>query len=141
MAAPGVEGVLEAAVYAADLDAAEAFYGGTLGLERIQRVDGRHVFFRTGHSVVLVFDPDETDQPPRNPKIPVPPHGARGPGHLCLNVAEAAMDAWRARLEAEGVEIEQDFLWPNGVRSIYVRDPAGNSVEFSSTRLWFGEDR
>lgn len=133
---PTVPGVLEAALYAADLDAAEAFYGGTLGLERIQRVGDRHVFFRAGPSVVLIFNPAETAKPPSNPALPVPPHGAAGPGHLCL-VAEAAdLERWAARLAAAGVAVEADFRWPNGARSIYFRDPAGNSLEFAEPRLW-----
>ena len=42
---------------------------------------------------------------------------------------------------AAGVAIEADFRWPGGdgvpgARSIYVRDPAGNSVEFAEPRLW-----
>ena len=28
--------------------------------------------------------------------------------------------------------------WPNGARSLYFRDPAGNSVEIAEPRLWFG---
>jgi catechol 2,3-dioxygenase-like lactoylglutathione lyase family enzyme len=134
--APPARGVLEAAVYASDLDAAEAFYGGVLGLERIQRVGNRHVFFRAGASVVLVFNPAETVKPPSNPEMPVPPHGATGPGHLCLTAEAQDLDDWVARLEAHGVEIEADFRWPNGARSVYLRDPAGNSLEFAEARLW-----
>ena len=44
--------------------------------------------------------------------------------------------AWRARLVAAGVEVEAEFDWPNGARSLYVRDPGGNSVEFAEPRLW-----
>lgn len=134
--APQAEGVLEAAVYAPDLDAAEAFYGGVLGLERIQRVGERHVFFRAGPSVVLVFNPAETVKPPSNPDMPVPPHGATGPGHVCLMARAPALDRWAERFRRTGVEIEADFRWPNGARSVYVRDPAGNSVEFAEPHLW-----
>jgi catechol 2,3-dioxygenase-like lactoylglutathione lyase family enzyme len=35
-----------------------------------------------------------------------------------------------------GVAIEADFRWPNGARSIYVRDPAGTSVELAERPLW-----
>jgi catechol 2,3-dioxygenase-like lactoylglutathione lyase family enzyme len=138
--APPARGVLEAAVYAEDLDAADAFYGGVLGLERIQRVGGRHVFFRAGAQVVLVFNPAETVKPPGNPRLPVPPHGAEGEGHLCLAAPAEEIDAWRARLEAAGVEIEADFAWPNGARSIYFRDPAGNSLEIAEPWLWDRRD-
>lgn len=135
--APAAGGVLEAAVYAADLDAAEAFYGGVLGLERIRRVGDRHVFYRAGAQIVLVFNPAETAQPPPpGARLPVPPHGAEGPGHLCLTASAREIDLWRTRLEAAGVAIEADFHWPNGARSIYFRDPAGNSLEIAEARLW-----
>lgn len=137
-AAPPPDGILEAALYAPDLDAAEAFYGGILGLERIVRVADRHVFYRVGAGVLLIFNPDETERPTGNTNMPVPPHGSRGPGHFCFAVGAAALDDWRARLEAAGIAIEADFTWPNGARSVYFRDPAGNSVEMAEPRLWAG---
>ena len=138
-AAPGFPAVLEAALYAEDLDAAEAFYGGVLGMERIARVGDRHVFFRAGSSVVLIFNPARTREGPSNPDIPVPPHGAEGPGHLCLSAEAQGVSAWCGRLQAAGVPIEADFHWPNGARSIYFRDPADNSLEIAEPRLWFPE--
>ena len=136
--APCLGGVLETALYASDLDAAEAFYGNVLGLERIQRVGERHVFFRAGPAVVLIFNPALTVEPSRNPTLPVPPHGATGEGHICFPADAADFDAWLRRFEAEGIEVEADFCWPNGARSIYVRDPAGNSIEFAEPRIWQG---
>ncbi|WP_114964699.1 VOC family protein [Alkalilacustris brevis] len=137
---PGFSHILEAAIYAEDLDAAEAFYGGLLGLERIVRVGDRHVFFRLGAGVVLVFNPARTSEPPGNPRLPVPPHGARGPGHLCLAAEGPDLEAWRERLVAAGVGVEADFRWPNGARSIYFRDPAGNSIEIAEPHLWTPQD-
>jgi XTP/dITP diphosphohydrolase len=43
---------------------------------------------------------------------------------------------WRERLLAAGIAIEADFEWPRGGRSIYVREPAGNSIEFAEPRIW-----
>ncbi|MEQ9261233.1 MAG: VOC family protein [Roseovarius sp.] len=137
--APAPAAVLEAALYAEDLDAAAEFYGRTLGLEEIVRVEGRHVFFRAGATVVLLFNPHSTAQGGSNPRLPVPPHGAHGPGHLCFAATRDEIDAWRARLEAAGHPIEADFNWPNGARSIYFRDPAGNSLEIAEPRLWFDD--
>ena len=134
--APAISGVLEAAVYVDDLDRAGDFYGGLLGLGEILRVDGRHVFFRCGSTVLLCFIAEATRQPSTNPDLPVPSHGATGAGHVCFAAERAALDAWRTRLESQGIGIEADFEWPNGARSIYVRDPAGNSVELAETRLW-----
>ena len=134
MTAPPLSGVLEAALYVNDLDAAEGFYAGTLGLERILRVDGRHVFFRAGETIVLCFIAEATQHPPAEGALPVPPHGAQGAGHLCF--AASDLDNIRGHLSAQGIAIEADFHWPHGPRSIYVRDPAGNSVELAEPKLW-----
>jgi catechol 2,3-dioxygenase-like lactoylglutathione lyase family enzyme len=131
------EAVLESCLYATSLDAAERFYGEVVGLARHSRVGERHVFFRCGRQMVLIFNPEATEKPTGPGQIPVPAHGARGPGHLCFEVPAAELDAWGARLAAAGHPIESEVTWPNGARSIYVRDPAGNSVEFAERGLWF----
>ena len=128
--------ILETALYTDDLDAAEAFYSGVLGLEKITRADNRHVFYRCGPGVLLIFNPDETEIPSTGGPLSVPPHGARGPGHLCFRAEAVELDEWRSRLEAGGVAIESDMEWPQGGRSIYFRDPSGNSLEFTEARIW-----
>lgn len=128
--------ILEAALYVDDLAAAEVFYGELLGLERIQRIGERHVFFRVGASVLLLFDPARSEIPTGNVRLPVPPHGARGPGHVCFTLTRTRIADMRARLIAAGLGIDAEFDWPNGARSLYVRDPAGNSVEFAEGWLW-----
>lgn len=130
------QGVLEAAVYVDDLDRAEAFYAGVVGLEVMTKQPPRHVFFRAGGTVVLAFDPDHSRVPPAKGALPVPPHGATGAGHICFSVPGPALEDWAGHLQDKGVEIEADFRWPHGPRSIYVRDPAGNSVEFAEPTLW-----
>ncbi|MBX9454710.1 MAG: VOC family protein [Rhizobium sp.] len=135
MTKPPVQ-ILESALYVDNLDAAEAFYGGVLGLEEIGRGGNRHLFFRCGPGVLLIFSADETEVPYREGQLPVPPHGARGPGHLCFRAEAAELDHWRSRLEAAGVAIESDMQWPQGGRSIYFRDPSGNSLEFTEARIW-----
>ncbi|HTV69026.1 MAG TPA: VOC family protein [Rhizobiaceae bacterium] len=129
--------ILESALYVTDLAAAETFYGEVIGLERIAKVDGRHVFFRCGQGVLLLFNAEATkNAPPPDAKLPVPPHGTVGEGHLCFAATAQEIDAWRKRLEDNGVAIEADFGWPNGGRSIYFRDPSGNSIEFAEPRIW-----
>jgi catechol 2,3-dioxygenase-like lactoylglutathione lyase family enzyme len=133
-------GILETVLYARDLDAVEAFYRDVLGLEPFARVAGRHLFYRCGGQVLLVFNPEATSAPPAPEALPVPPHGAAGPGHVCFRATAAEIDAWKARLLASSVAIEADFEWPKGGRSIYFRDPAGNCLEFAEPRIW-GLDR
>jgi catechol 2,3-dioxygenase-like lactoylglutathione lyase family enzyme len=129
--------ILESALYVSDLTAAEAFYRDKLGMELIGKVEGRHVFFRCGNGVLLLFNADATSKPPApDARLPVPPHGTRGPGHLCFSASAEEIDGWKAYLTNKGVAIEADFEWPQGGRSIYFRDPSGNSIEFAEPRIW-----
>jgi non-canonical purine NTP pyrophosphatase (RdgB/HAM1 family) len=129
-------GMLETVVYAEDLDAANAFYNGILELPVVTSEPGRHVFFRCGNGMLLVFNPQATAVPPGKDPLPVPPHGAHGAGHACFRAGASEIAMWRERLTVAGVAIESEFEWPRGGRSIYVRDPAGNSIEFAEPRIW-----
>ena len=132
-----IERVLETALYTEDLAAADHFYGTVLGLERIAFAEGRHVFYRCGRGVVLIFDRRSTANVPTTVNgASVPLHGASGAGHVALAVPNADLLAWRRHLEANGIAIESEVTWPRGGRSLYVRDPAGNSVELASPLLW-----
>jgi XTP/dITP diphosphohydrolase len=129
-------GILETVLYAEDLDAAQQFYEGVVGLQCFARHGDRDRFFRCGDQVLLIFNPHRTSgRGPAAPGVP-PPHGAFGQGHVCFRAEAAAIDAWRQQFEARGIGIDADFSWPSGGRSLYVRDPAGNSVEFAEPRIW-----
>lgn len=127
--------VLETCLYVDDLAAAEEFYARVVGLARLSRVEGRHVFFRCGEGVFLLFNPAATIQP-GNSNSGVPLHGAHGPGHAAFAMRPEDIDAWRAHLVRHGVEIEKEMNWPGGGYSIYFRDPAGNSVELATSATW-----
>jgi catechol 2,3-dioxygenase-like lactoylglutathione lyase family enzyme len=129
-------GILETVLYAKDLKTARRFYDDVLGFTAFAAVDDRHLFYRCGNQVLLIFNPDKTTIPPAKNALPVPPHGAKGAGHVCFRAAAEEIDSWRQRLEKSGVAIEADFEWPNGGRSIYFRDPAGNCLEFAESRIW-----
>lgn len=126
-----IEAIVETAIYVDDLDAAEAFYRDVLGLEVVGKESGRHVFFRVGDGVLLAFVPEATLKGDM-----LPPHGARGPGHFALGVRAESPDEWRWRLEQHGIAVEKEVTWPRGGRSLYFRDPAGNSVELVTPGLW-----
>ena len=123
--------VLETALYVHDLQEAEAFYTTVLGLELDSKVEGRHLFFRCGSGMLLVFDPRTTSQPG-----PVPAHGATGPGHVAFSVPEAELERWADHLSRSDVPVEADIDWPRGGRSLYFRDPEGNSLELAPPGIW-----
>lgn len=129
-------GVLETVLYVSDLAAAEQFYRNVLGMEPFSKASGRQLFYRCGNQVLLLFNPEATSKPPPANALPVPPHGASGPGHVCFRASADEIEAWRGRLLASGIDIEADFEWPGGGRSIYFRDPAGNCLEFAEPRIW-----
>jgi catechol 2,3-dioxygenase-like lactoylglutathione lyase family enzyme len=132
-----IAGVLETCLYAPDLDAVERFYVDVLGLEPFAREPGRHLFVRCGAGMLLVFDPARTSTEPGSVGgVAVPAHGTRGPGHVCLRIEAGALPAWRERFERAGVAIEAEIAWPRGGTSLYVRDPAGNSVELAPAIIW-----
>jgi catechol 2,3-dioxygenase-like lactoylglutathione lyase family enzyme len=128
---PAIQRIVETCLYVEDLDRADAFYCGLLGLERALREEGRHLFLRAGDGMLLLFLPEATGTGET-----LPAHGARGPGHLALGIAAADLDAWRRRLESRGVAIEHEECWPRGGRSLYFRDPAGNSLELITPGVW-----
>jgi catechol 2,3-dioxygenase-like lactoylglutathione lyase family enzyme len=128
--------ILETVLYAEDLTAARKFYEKILGLECFAEEEGRDVFFRCGQQVLLVFNPNRTSTPSVFGENIIPPHGSHGGGHLCFRASKDEIDAWRTHLEAHDVKIEADFHWPNGARSIYFRDPAGNCIEFGEPSMW-----
>ncbi len=124
--------ILETCLYAEDLEAIEQFYQTVLGLQRLSKVAGRHVFFRCEGQVLLIFNPLETTRSTGD----IPPHGAHGAGHVAFAVSHVEMAVWRARLSDAGIAIESEVTWPNGGQSIYFRDPAGNSLELATPMLW-----
>lgn len=130
----GIRGLLETVLYAEDLASMERFYGGVLGLPVCSDISTLGVGFRVGPgSVLLVFDACESAKAGRV----VPSHGASGAGHVALRIDDADYDAWLGLLGEKGIAIEQEQAWEDrGERSIYVRDPAGNSVELITGDIW-----
>jgi len=127
-------GIFETVLYADDLAAAERFYHDALGLEVIER--GNLVAaFRCRGGVLLVFDPRKSGVPGRD----VPSHGTSGAGHVAFAAKPENIDAWRLQLREAGIPIEQEIEWPQGGRSIYFRDPAGNVIELAPPTLWGGD--
>ena len=130
-------GILETALYANDLAAAETFYRDVLGLEPFQASPAGIVFYRCGNQVLLIFNPEATKRAAGTRRA-AGAAARRGRRRACLlsRVRPPRSMRWRTRLQAKGVAIEADFEWPSGGRSIYFRDPAGNCLEFAEPRIW-----
>ena len=124
--------IVETSVYAHDLDEMEKFYSNVLNLTVIDKEPDRHVFFTVGPgSVLLIFKPESTLHGHH-----LPAHGTTGPGHVAFGIQSTFMNSWRTRLIRHGIAIEKETSWPRGGRSIYFRDPAGNSIELITPHVW-----
>ncbi len=131
-------GIHETILYATDLVAAAQFYRKVLGLPMLAEEVGQLAcgFRLPSGSVLLLFDAAKSGRPGRD----VPSHGAIGPGHIAFTIADETYNDWLMHLQEHGVEIERQIDWPGGTgkhaRSIYFRDPAGNSVELMAGDYW-----
>jgi len=130
---PPLACIYETVVYGDDIEPLVAFYRDALGLRLVEPIDELGAAFRLADGgMLLLFDRTRSALPGRL----VPSHGTQGGGHVAFAVTAESLDDWRAALAAAGVPIEQEVDWRKGGHSIYMRDPAGNSVELAAGELW-----
>ena len=124
--APAVAGVSELVLEVSDLERAERFYAGTLGLPVVERWPHRDAFWVLAGSTRIGL---------WKPQIGL--EGSRGGEHVhfALRVPEDAFDRRVEALRAAGNEAPVlefgtlgDGKRPS--RSVYVTDPDGHLVEF-----------
>ena len=126
----------ETVLYAPDPQASARFYLDVLGLDEVEEADEMNAAFRLPDgNVLLIFDPERSSRPGR----PVPSHGAVGAGHVAFKLERGTLDEAAVVLRDKGIEVEQEVDWGRG-RSIYFRDPAGNSVELVDGDIWPSSD-
>lgn len=135
--APPVTGVLETALYVADLDRAAAFYARLFGWGVLLDEPGRlRALDVAGRQVLLLFRTGASTAPNPVPGGVVPPHDAAGRMHVAFAVPRDALPAWEARLAAHGVAVEGRVAAERGGTSVYFRDPDGHLVELATPGLW-----
>ncbi len=129
-----ITGVYEAVLYSNDIEAAVAFYRDVLGLRLAKPPTNYSAVFRMSpDSMLIVFDAKVSKLAGRG----APSHGTVGQGHVAFHIASGTYDDWQRRLSvAKLIELERS--WDPGGRSIYVCDPAGNSIELVEGQVWPG---
>jgi catechol 2,3-dioxygenase-like lactoylglutathione lyase family enzyme len=131
--APAPLRVYETVLYGDDVAELARFYGDVLGLRAVEPPDEHSAALRLADGgVLLLFDPARSSRAGR----PVPEHGTTGAGHVAFGVAPGELGRWHEALTAQGIGIEREVGWGRGGRSLYVRDPAGNSVELVEGEVW-----
>lgn len=132
---PTLNAVVETAIYVADLERARRFYETVFELSPMFH-DDRVVAYPIGPSVFLLFQQGTTNEPARPHGGLIPPHDGQGHLHFAFSVPAEALEAWRARLQQHGVEVEGEVHWPRGAHSLYFRDPDGNLAELVTPGIW-----
>jgi catechol 2,3-dioxygenase-like lactoylglutathione lyase family enzyme len=131
-----VGGILETALYVADLTRAGEFYRRLFGFGTLLESERLIALDVAGKNVLLLFPRGGTGEPSRVPGGVIPPHGGSGQGHFAFSIAAEDVEPWRRHLESEGVAVESVVEWPGGARSVYFRDPDGNLAELMSPGFW-----
>lgn len=124
-------GIKETCIYCRDLEKAREFYGGILGLPLISYVAGKHIFFRVGASVLLIFNPDDSRM-----KTSPPAHYAEGRQHYAFEVTKGEYDRHKQKIQEKGITIIDRLIWKNGSESFYFNDPEGNILEIVPEGIW-----
>ncbi len=122
MDALGVTGVSELVLEVVDLEAAERFYAGVLGLPVVERWPGREA--------IWVMAGDRTRIGLWRPQVGLA--GGRGGVHVhfAMHVAPERYDGAVAHLREQGLKVtEHVFEGYGGSRAAYVDDRDGNVVE------------
>lgn len=123
--------IKETCLYIKDLDKAQNFYHSLLGLPVISRVEGRHIFFRVGTSVLLCFVAEATKK-----EKELPPHFGEGDQHLALEVEAKDYDNVRQEFKGKGIDIIHEHKWSKGHRSFYFHDAENNVLEVVESGMW-----
>jgi catechol-2,3-dioxygenase len=130
---PQITHVYETCISAQDLTAMERFYTSVLGFRKVSDNSPRGITLRVNpEGVLLIFNPGLTRQP--HPEVPS--HGAIGAGHVAFSCAADELESWKPYLISNGIPIEREIEWGDRARSIYFRDPAGNSIEIKAGEIW-----
>jgi catechol 2,3-dioxygenase-like lactoylglutathione lyase family enzyme len=136
VSAPPVSGVLETALYVAELDRAAGFYERLFGWRVLLADERMRALDVAGRQVLLLFRAGASDRPNPVPGGTVPPHDARGRIHVAFAIPAESLGAWEARLAACGVVVEGRVAAERGGTSLYFRDPDGHLVELATPGLW-----
>lgn len=123
--------IKETCIYTQDLDKAREFYHDKLGLPVISQVQGKHIFFKAGTSVLLCFNPEDS----KHKKSP-PGHFAAGKYHFAFEVIPEEYENHKRLIASLGIAIIDQVVWETGQESFYFEDPEGNVLEIVPRGIW-----
>ncbi|MDB5320208.1 MAG: gloA [Phycisphaerales bacterium] len=134
---PTIDGIIETALYVADLTRAARFYQGLFGFRTLLSDDRLHALSVADRHVLLLFARGGSTRPNPAPTGGlIPPHDGSGQIHIGFAIAADELEQWAERLREHHVTIESQIKGPRGGTSLYFRDPDGHLVELLTPGIW-----
>jgi catechol 2,3-dioxygenase-like lactoylglutathione lyase family enzyme len=133
---PTISGLLETALYVADLERAIRFYADDLGLTAMLRTPRLVALDAGRQGVLLLFRQGASggDMPTSGGIIPG--HDGSGRLHMAFAIAAEEYEPWRQHLTQRGIALRSEVTWPAGGKSLYFDDPDGHVIELATPGLW-----
>ncbi|GCC51016.1 glyoxalase [Chryseotalea sanaruensis] len=126
-----IKQIKETCIYTQDLETARLFYCEKLRLPLISYLPDKHLFVRVGNSVLLCFNPQDSQQ-----KKTPPGHYAQGKIHFAFEVDADDYQKTKQEIIEMGITISDEVTWENGQQSFYFEDPSGNVLEVVPVGIW-----
>ena len=134
---PTINGIIETALYVADLDRAARFYQSLFGFRTLLSDDRLHALSVGDRQVLLLFLRGGSTKPNPAPTGGlIPPHDGAGQIHVGFAIAADELDQWEETLREHGIAIESRIKGPRGGTSLYFRDPDNHLVELLTPGIW-----
>lgn len=127
---PHLDGILETALYVADMEQSARFYQSLFGFPVIDCGDRLIAMAAGERQVLLLFKKGASA------RMPVTPHDGSGELHLAFAIPASELAAWEAWLTRHSVAIEDRRQWPRGGTSLYLRDPDRHLIELATPGVW-----
>jgi catechol 2,3-dioxygenase-like lactoylglutathione lyase family enzyme len=131
-----LRGILETAVYVANLERSREFYAALFGFPLMVSDDRFCAFDVAGRDVLLLFRKGSTPTPIPTPGGLIPAHDGDGRLHLAFAVDREDLVGWETRLRERGIDVESRVEWRGGGSSLYFRDPDGHLLEVATPGVW-----
>jgi catechol 2,3-dioxygenase-like lactoylglutathione lyase family enzyme len=127
---PRIDGLLESALYVADVAGSAKFYESIFGFHVISDFGERGCAMQAGdRQVLLLFKKGGSRAIPA-------PHDGDGELHIAFAVPAAELARWEAWLGANGIAVEEKRGWERGGTSLYFRDPDRHLIELATPGVW-----
>ena len=127
---PRLDGILETAVYVADLACSAEFYRTIFGFEVIDAGERLWALGVTDRQILLLCRKGAAAG------LVTGSHDGDGRLHLAFAVPADELPAWEAWLAENGVAVEDRRAWERGGCSLYFRDPDGHLLEVATPGVW-----